>query len=81
MIKLMFEGGDEKVGYMIDRQKKLLKFTSSNTNYEWTDLPYQKLFDKGKEKLQEKITDKLSDEDFTKVIILKMKEVGYERIG
>ena len=77
-MKLIFRGGNEIVKYNIDRENKKLIFASSLSNYKEQKLPWWRLFDKGKEKLQEHITDQLNDEDFIKVIVAKMLEVGYK---
>jgi hypothetical protein len=74
---LTFEGGNEIVRLNIDRKSKILKVTSSQTGYKEVERPYKDLFDKGKERLQELVTDKLNDEDFLKVIVFEMNKHGY----
>ena len=77
-MQLIFKGGGEYVKLIINRANKTLKVASSKTGYEPREQPYKMLFDKGKEKVQEKLTDSLSDNDFLKVIIFSMANQGYE---
>lgn len=74
---LIFQGGNEFVKLDMNRKKKVLLVTSSKTNMVSTKTDWQKLFDPGKEKEQEEITNKLNDEDFKKVIIEGMCQFGY----
>ena len=74
---LTFQGGQQFVKLDIDRENKRLIVTSSKTNYKPVPSDWIKLFDKNKEKEQEKITDKLNDEDFKQVIIAGMQQFGY----
>jgi dihydroneopterin aldolase len=76
-MQLIFKGGSETVTLDIDRKNKLLDVTSSKTNYKRVSAKWKDLFDKGKEKLQERITDKLSDEMFITAISINMNKVGY----
>ena len=74
---LTFQGGSEYAKLDMDRKEKKLVVTSSKTNFKPTPTAWNKLFDPGKEKKQEKLTDPLSDEDFKNVIIEGMKEFNY----
>lgn len=76
-MKLLFQGGDELLELHIDREKKELKVSSSKTNYQLTSAPWSKLFDPGREELQEKVTDKLDNRMFKNMIILSMGQMGY----
>lgn len=76
-MKLIFQGGPELVTMVIDRDNKHLQVASSLTNYGFQVLPWSYLFDKGKEKLQERVTDELNDEGFVEVIIAAMAQQGY----
>lgn len=75
---LIFQGGNETVKYDIDREKKILRAASSQSNYRLIRQPWRMLFDKGKETNQEELTDKLNDDGFKKAIILAMAQIGYE---
>lgn len=75
---MIFQGGNETVKLVIDRQNKKLQVASSKTGYDLVPQPWKALFDKGKERIQEKITDKLNDDDFKKTIIAAMAQAGYE---
>ena len=77
-MELTFQGGGELFIFLIDRENKKLKISSSTTQYVLVPKPWSSLFDKGKEKEQEKITDKLNDEDFKKTIIAEMANQGYK---
>ena len=74
---LSFTGGMETATLDIDRKNKILKVTSSKTNNIPTITEWKNLFDKGKERQQEKITDTLSDDLFMDIIISTMKLNGY----
>ena len=76
-MKLLFQGGDELVELHIDRERKELKVSSSKTNYQLTSAPWTKLFDPGKEELQEKVTDKLDNRLFKNMVIISMAQQGY----
>ena len=73
----IFQGGNELVKLNIDREDKRVWIASSNTNYKNIETSWRQLFDKGKEEEQEKITDKLNDEEFKQLIILQMAKFGY----
>ena len=77
-MQLIFQGGNELVKLVIDRENKELKISSSKTGYKLVPSPWKNLFDKGKERIQEKITDKLNDGDFKKSIIMAMAQQGYQ---
>lgn len=76
-MELVFEGGHEIVRYVIDRKTKTLHLANSKTHYELKKIPWKKLFDQGKEYLQDKKTEKLSDEEFAAAIKIEMANVGY----
>ena len=74
---LTFQGGDQFAKLDMDRKNKKLVVTSSKTGYKPVAAPWSRLFDPGKEKRQEKITDQLTDEEFKSVIIAGMQQNGY----
>lgn len=76
-MRLVFKGGNELVIYEIDRENKILKIISSQTNYNLAKAAWKGLFDKGKEAEQEAITDKLNDEEFRLTITAAMAQQGY----
>lgn len=76
-MRLLFSGGQEIVILEIDRQNKALVVTSSKTNNRRTPMEWKYLFDKGKEEVQERITDSLSDKLFIKAISEAMNKSGY----
>ena len=76
-MQLVFQCQKEIVRYEITRSNKKLIVTSSETNYMPKELPWWRLFDKGKERIQEIITDKLNDDDFMKAIVFQMQRYGY----
>jgi len=80
MIELKFRGDKELVKLRIDRTNKLLWITSSKTGYEEKEAPWERLFDKGKERIQDKITSKLEDPMFITVIKMSMAKFGYTPI-
>lgn len=61
----------------IDRGNKTLVVTSSKTHNKPVQTDWKNLFDKGKEKIQEEVTDKLSDKLFMKAIEDAMNRQGY----
>lgn len=75
---LIFRGGNEFVKMHIDRKTKKLSVASSRTNYDITPTPWKNLFDKGKEQLQERITDRMNDVEFRSTIIRQMAQYGYK---
>ena len=64
----------------IDRKNKILKVKSSLTNDKWKQPDWKFLFDKGKERIQEKLTDKMNDELFKKLIVFNMAKAGYSLV-
>lgn len=76
-MKLVFYGGSELVQLSIDRKNKKLKVATSKTGYKLIDTSWKELFDKGKEKFQEKRTDKMNNKDFRNCIIAEMSKQGY----
>jgi hypothetical protein len=78
MIELIFQGGSEFVKLEMDRKNKHLFIYSSLTNYQRKRAEWFRLFDKGKERIQEKETDKMDDAQFTSAIISSMGKIGYK---
>ncbi len=76
-MELVFQGGNELVRFIIDRENKQLEIATAKTGYKLVSTPWKHLFDKGKETVQERITDKLNDEDVKKTIIAEMAQQGY----
>jgi len=76
-MQLLFKGGNETVTFDLDRKKKEFYLTSAKTNRVKTLMEWKQLFDKDKEELQEKLTDKLNDSMFIKAIEINMAKVGY----
>lgn len=76
-MQLIFQGGNEVVKMVIDRVNKTLQLSSAATNYQMQSLPFKKLFDSGKETIQEALTDKMDDEAFKHQIVSQMAKVGY----
>ena len=74
---LTFQGGKEFLKLDMTRKTKSLVVTSAKTNYKPTKAEWYKLFDPGKEKRQEAMTDPLNDEEFKQVIIAGMQQLGY----
>jgi hypothetical protein len=77
-MRLKFRGGNELLLLVLDRKNKKAKLSSSKTHYQLKDIEWKQLFDQGKERIQERITDKLTDEQFKQVIILSMAKEGYQ---
>lgn len=77
---LFFRGGSETVTLYIDRKKKIADISSSKTGYKKKHIEWKELFDKGKEKEQEEITNNLNDKMFVKAIEMGMNKVGYRLI-
>lgn len=75
---LTFIGSGETAKLELDRKNKILIVTSSRTNNKPVKTEWKNLFDKGKEKQQEEITDKLSDQLFIKAIENSMNVHGYK---
>jgi len=80
MIELKFRGDKELVKLVIDRQKKKLWINSSKTSYNEIEADWKRLFDKGKERIQDRITEKLDDGRFIIVLTMSMAKLGYTRI-
>lgn len=76
-MNLTFKAGSELVRMRINRENKVVYITSRMTNYAEKKVPWKMLFDKGKERIQEKLTDKLDDAMFKKAIIMSMQQQGY----
>lgn len=76
-MELNFKGATERVKLVIDRKNKKLKISTSQTGYKLINAKWFYLFDKRKEKAQDKLTEKLSDKDFKMIVILSMNQRGY----
>lgn len=61
----------------IDRSKKILHLASRTTGFKLKRVEWWRLFDKGKERIQEIMTDKLNDKEFEIAIIASMAQNGY----
>lgn len=61
----------------INRKDKILHIASRATGYKLKRVEWWRLFDKGKERVQEAITDKLGDKEFEATIIAAMAQNGY----
>ena len=79
-MELSYSCADEICKFKIDRNTKTLFFASSKTNYRFVKHNWRMLFDKGKEMLQEKVTDGLNDEDFVICIDQQMRGLGYKKM-
>lgn len=79
-IQLRFQGGDEIIIFKLNRRTKTLFVSSSLTSYQDIKLPWKRLFDSRKESFQEKVTDKLNDEEFILSIVQQMRNWGYRRV-
>ena len=80
MIELKFRGEKELVKLVIDREKRKLWVTSSKTGYKEVETDWNKLFDKGRERIQDLITQKMDDKLFIHAITLSMAKVGYIKV-
>lgn len=80
-MELVFKGGSELIKYEMDREKKQLIVRSSKTNYQQKQLPWRYLFDRGKETVQERITDKYNDDEFMTAIKQSMSVFGYSLVS
>ena len=74
---LKFKSGNELVFLKLNREKKKVQISSSKTFYQYHTVKWKMLFDKGKEKVQEAVTDKLNDEQFRLSLIAAFKDKGY----
>jgi hypothetical protein len=80
MLQLNFRGDKELVTLRIDRVNKKLWITSSKTGYQEKEADWKRLFDSGKETIQDRITSKLDDARFIVIITMSMAKIGYTRI-
>jgi len=80
MIELKYRGEYELVKFRIDRLNKKIWITSSKTGYKEKESSWMMLFDKGKERIQDKITSKLDDAKFIVIINMSMAKIGYSNI-
>ena len=80
MIELKFVHVSEPwfVFYRIDRANKKLWGSNQKTDNKIVPLPWKGLFDKRKEKAQDKLTENLTDQEFKMIIILAMMKNGYK---
>jgi len=79
-MELVFVGitnPNEMVKLSIDRTNKKLVVTSSKTGYKSIETPWKKLFDPGRETVQDKITSKMDDNQFKQTISMGMFRAGY----
>jgi len=79
-MRLFFKGQGEYVRLDLDRKTKVAKIATSLTDYKPKNIDWKMLFDKGREKKQEKITDKLNDKEFVVVITAAMADRSYTLI-
>jgi len=76
-MELLFKGANEFIKLVLDRKNKKAQISTSKTHYQLTPVSWTQLFDKGKERIQERITDKIDDERFKQVMIQSMTKQGY----
>jgi len=88
MITLVFKGvnrrgngGSEVARFEIDRDTKTFIFASSQTGYDKVEKDWKNLFDPGKERIQEILTDKMNDEEFVNCIKASMMKIGYKLVN
>jgi len=74
---LHFKGGNELLYLKLNRREKKAQISSSKTFYKFQPIAWKMLFDKGKERTQEKVTDGLDDKRFKLVLIMAMNQKGY----
>lgn len=77
---LHFRGQNEEVLYLIDRGTKKLHVSSRNTKNVLKPFAWRYLFDTGKETVQERLTDKLTDTEFKFAIVMSMGQAGYSLV-
>ena len=77
MIILIYRLGNEFCRFQIDRVSKRFWFQSRKTGYKLLEMPWHMLFDKGKKKEQDKITENLPDPEFMLAISGEMVAQGY----
>lgn len=69
MIELIYQNKEKDTFKMkFDRDKKELFEASKKTKGEYIKTKWNRLFDQGKERIQDIITSKMSDEEFIKCI-------------
>lgn len=76
-MELKFKGGNELIYLKLNRKTKKAQISSSKTFYKFKPIEWKMLFDKGKERIQERITDKLDDKRFKLCLIMDMNKKGY----
>ena len=79
-MELRFKGGNEYIRLVINRKKKEAMIQSRTTQYTLTPIKWKMLFDKGKEKAQERMTDGLKDEEFKTILMISMAQQGYSLV-
>lgn len=77
-MKLHFQGGGEIAVLDINRAEKKLRVMSTKSNYQWVDAEWKALGDSGKEEIQIKYLDTLTDAEFQVVITAAMGKQGYK---
>ncbi len=80
-MELKFKCGSELIYLKIDRQNKKAQISSSKTFYKFKPIAWKMLFDKGKERIQEKITDQIDDGRFRLCLITAMNQKGYVNVN
>ena len=79
-MELRFKGGNEYIRLVINRKKKEAMIQSKTTQYTLTPIKWKMLFDKGKEKAQERMTDGLNDDEFKTILMISMAQQGYSLV-
>ena len=75
-----FKSGSELIYLKLDRKNKKAQISSSKTFYKFQPIAWKMLFDKGKERIQERITDGLDDGRFRLCLIAAMSQKGYVNV-
>lgn len=69
MIELSYEDNSKnQYKINIDRVKRKLWESSAKSNNEFVEISWYKLFDKGKERIQDLMTSRLVDEEYVKIL-------------
>jgi len=79
-MELKFKCGNELLFFKLDRKNKKAQISSSKTFYKFKPIAWKMLFDKGKERIQERVTDKLDDDRFKLCLIAEMAQKGYVNV-
>jgi len=80
-LKYIHSALGEVVAFKIDRKNKRFWLFSSKTKHKFIEQNWLNLFDKRKEKAQDKITERFNDQEFEAVIDLEMAKAGYKKNG